>query len=451
MQYRNLVEALKQLPPWMPGVETLVVSMLGMALCWWAEPNDPYFVNSVYPWPVIAPVLVALRYGFFYGTISVALIIVSLILSIQNGWVDYQDTPYSYLVGMALTTMLVGEFRDFSQRQLEVLRQSNLYRQVRLDEFTRNYHLLKVSHDRLEQQLAGHGQSLREALRLLQRKFSHQLSETIDTKQGRQILELLSQYTYIQAVALVNVVDGKVVPKSVAELGSVYEINPEDPLVMRALEERQLMAVPVNKDGQLEPFDSQYIVAAPLVDSENNLYGMIVVKRMPFFALTSHTLTLLAVLVGRIADFINFSRYCEFIEDEEQQWFSVNLIRSAVDAEMIKVPSSLLFIRFNDLELAERVTGLIKDIQRGLDLIISRQSNNSVELLMLLPLTDELGMAGYKHRLELAVRERLGKDFDSLDMHWRQHSIRSRSELTTFFEVEGIDGWQVARHTSNLS
>ncbi len=451
MQYRNLVEALKQLPPWMPAFETAVVSFFGLALCWWAEPSDPYFVLAVYPWPIIAPVLVALRYGFFYGTISVAIIDISLVIAIQQQWVDYSTIPYSYLVGMALTTMLVGEFRDFGQRQLEVLRQSNLYRQVRLDEFTRNYHLLKVSHDRLEQQLAGHGQSLREALRLLQRRFSHKLSETINTKQGRQILELLSQYTYLQAVALVNVVNNKVVPKSIAELGGVYEVEPKDPLVVQAIKERRLMAVPVNKDGQLEPFDSQYIVAAPIIDSENNLYGLVVVKRMPFFALTSHTLTLLAVLVGRIADFINYSKYHDNAEDEEQQWFAVNLIRAALDAEQVQVPSSLLLIRFNSDETAERVTALIKDIQRGLDLVIRCHKEKSNEQLILFPLTDELGLAGYKLRLAQVVRERLGKDLDSMDMELRQHSISNRSELALFLKLEGIDGWQMARHTGNLS
>ena len=47
--------------------------------------------------------------------------------------------------------MLVGEFRDIWDRRLERLDLANDYRQLRLDEFTRAHHLLRISHDRLEQ------------------------------------------------------------------------------------------------------------------------------------------------------------------------------------------------------------------------------------------------------------------------------------------------------------
>ncbi|WVM92368.1 hypothetical protein ULG90_22765 [Halopseudomonas pachastrellae] len=62
-------------------------------------------------------------------------------------------------------------FRDLWGRRLERLQTANEYRQYRLDEFTRAYHVLRSSHERLEQRVAGSDTSLRSTLLLLRRQL----------------------------------------------------------------------------------------------------------------------------------------------------------------------------------------------------------------------------------------------------------------------------------------
>jgi hypothetical protein len=365
----------------------------------------------------------------------------ALVIAIQNQWVAYPDMPYSYLVGMALVAMLTGEFRDFSQRQIDVLKQSNLYRQVRLDEFTRSYHLLKVSHDRLEQQLAGHGQSLREALRYLQRQMSQASEPQLSPRMGRLVLDALSQYTFLQRAALLNFVDGKLEPEPVAELGGLRNVNTDDPLILESLTTRQLVSIPVNRDFKTDIFNTDYLLVVPLVDSEDHVHSLVVVQRMPFFALTQHTLTLLAVMAGRVADFINLARYAVADPSEEHLIFGVNLMRAVRDAEQHQVPACLVVMDIATDADGQTLMNIIYQLQRGLDLIVTLEPAQHQRLLILLPLTDELGLAGYRQRLEEEIRSRLGASLMELPVKWSQHRMTSLPQLKSFLKELNINEW----------
>ncbi|MGI9292528.1 MAG: hypothetical protein ACR2PS_00980, partial [Pseudomonadales bacterium] len=59
-------------------LETVGVSVLTVGLGFLVRPDDPFFVHGDnFPWPIIAPVLVGLRYGFAEAFAAALLIIVS--------------------------------------------------------------------------------------------------------------------------------------------------------------------------------------------------------------------------------------------------------------------------------------------------------------------------------------------------------------------------------------
>ena len=101
------------------------------------------------------------------------------------------------------------------------------FRRLRLDEFARAYHVLKVSHDALEQKVAGGTQNLREALQTLRRQL-------LAAKQPDRpllgienaILALFSHYGWVQTAALFSVDEkGNVEAKAVATMGKAEKIT----------------------------------------------------------------------------------------------------------------------------------------------------------------------------------------------------------------------------------
>ncbi|AHI33126.1 hypothetical protein AU15_09455 [Marinobacter salarius] len=51
-------------------LETLLITAFFLAFSVWHRPDDPFYLTGNFPWPVLGPLLVGLRYGFFMALIS---------------------------------------------------------------------------------------------------------------------------------------------------------------------------------------------------------------------------------------------------------------------------------------------------------------------------------------------------------------------------------------------
>lgn len=102
---------------------------------------------------------------------SASLLVLAMFALRYSGLEGYARIDPSFIVGVLVCGMLVGEVRDLWMRRLERLQMANEYRQYRLDEFTRAHQILRVSHDLLEQRVAGSDQSLRSSLLGLREKL----------------------------------------------------------------------------------------------------------------------------------------------------------------------------------------------------------------------------------------------------------------------------------------
>jgi len=145
-------------------LETLLVTGGAIGLGLWLTPQDPLQMHGGFPWPVLAPLLLGVRYGFVRGLVSASLLVMAMFALRYVGHEGYEQLDPSLIVGVLVSGMLVGEVRDLWERRLQRLQMANDYRQYRLDEFTRAHQILRVSHDLLEQRVAGSDQSLRSSL-----------------------------------------------------------------------------------------------------------------------------------------------------------------------------------------------------------------------------------------------------------------------------------------------
>ncbi len=420
-------------------VETLVISALALGLGWWFSPDDPLQVNATFPWVIVAPLLLGMRYGFVRGLASAALLVAALFAFRVQGVEAYAQVPAAFIVGVLLCAMLVGEFRDIWERRLERLELANEYRQLRLDEFTRAHHILRISHDRLEQRVAGNDQSLRSSLLGLRQLLRELPSEEAPLDAlAETVLALLAQYGSLRIAGLYRVRhDRTPEPQPLATLGEMPALDADDLLVRTCLERGELVSV---RQELLERGEqrahSALQVCVPLVDTDGRILALLAVEQMPFFVFNERTFSLLAILAGHIADLLQSDRRALQLADIDAQRFSQYLKRSLLDARDHGLPACLYAFELTDARYGEEVQRLLEGSQRGLDVQLRlRNDEGRRVLLVLLPLTSAEGSQGYLQRLSLDMMFSDGGLQDVL-----RHAPDPNQRLTAIFATRRMPG-----------
>ncbi len=425
IQANNQIIASEKASAPLRWLEVLVVTAFVVVLCAWNRPDDPFYLNHNFPWPVLAPLLVGLRYGFFMALASCLLILAALGWYLQTP--DAPALPWSWVIGLLGTSLVAGEFRDYWGRRLEKLEAVNRYRSQRLDEFTRNYYLMKVSHDRLEQQVAGSSGSLREALRRLYREVDLAGNNSgLNRESSELMLHQLVRYGQLQSAAIYAVSGDRLTGRPLATTGDYRPIREDDPLIQHALKERTLVSVQTQFREHLEHLDTDLLLAIPFIDSAGNLVAICAVQSIPFFSFQVKTLRLLAILTGHMADIILQQQATDPRETREWRSLYFQLRRLARDAEEFGLASTLLAF---DVEAgyAGPLESRMRKMRRGLDMIASEPLLGRQLIVLLMPLTDELGSAGYLQRLDDDLQQISGHPLsDTAICH--NHSIRSAAE-----------------------
>ncbi|CAD5201802.1 PelD GGDEF domain-containing protein [Pseudomonas sp. FEN] len=435
-------------------LETFLVTALVIGFGLWLTPEDPLQVRGEFPWSLLAPLLLGVRYGFVRGLISASLLVAAFFVLRQSGLAAYAQIAPSYIVGVLVCGMLVGEVRDLWERRLLRLQMANEYRQYRLDDFTRAHQILRVSHDRLEQRLAGSDQSLRSSLLgLRERLRGVPNGEDSLVLLAEPVLTLLGQYGSLRVAGLYRVAQARNAAPTLtllAATGTMGPLDNEDLLVRLCLEREELVSVReelIDSGGQATVSSLQACI--PLVDTQGRILAILAVRQMPFFAFQERTLSLLALLAGHIADLLEHDPQVLQLENADAQNFTRQLKRSLVDVEQHGLSGCLYafeLTRPND-ELAR----LFERSQRGLDLHLTLSNERGHALLLvLLPLTSAQGAEGYLARLGKLIHEHFGMNVELPDLGvnvlpYDLESARERDGLRNFLHNEcGLNVQQVA-------
>ncbi|XAZ50704.1 PelD GGDEF domain-containing protein [Pseudomonas simiae] len=434
-------------------LETLLVTGLAIGLGFWLTPEDPLQMHGGFPWPILAPLLLGVRYGFVRGLFSAVLLVAALFALRYTGHEGYTQLEPSFIVGVLVCGMLVGEVRDLWVRRLERLQMANEYRQYRLDEFTRAHQILRVSHDLLEQRVAGSDQSLRSSLLGLREKLRGMPVEGDALSElAEPIVAMLGQYGALRVAGLYRVDESErnVLPQALAMIGMMGPLETDDGLIKLCLERGELVSVrqELIDAGNAAQFSSLQ-ACIPLIDAEGRLLAILAVRQMPFFAFQDRTLSLLSLLAGHIADLLRRDSQVLRLPDADAQQFSLQLKRSLVDVEQHTLPAGLF--AFEMTRVNDELTRLMARSQRGLDLHLPvRNNRDHALLLVLLPLTSPEGTQGYLARIGLLLHEHFGidTDLDSLGVRVMPFNLEpgcDRNGLRNFLYNEcGLNDQQVA-------
>jgi polysaccharide biosynthesis protein PelD len=393
------------------SLETIGVMALAVGFSWAVHPQDPFWTQSGFPWLWLASTMIALRSGSMLGAAAVGVALACWFALATTGMVS-GEFPRSNFLGGLILALLAGEFSDVWNARLNQSNAVNAYVDERLHALTHHHFLLSVSHDRLEQELIARPYTLREMLNTLRRLVlpEHRKNDTLPG--AAVLLQLLAQSCRLETVALFELRERQLQNTASAVLGDFSGIDTSDAMLAVALESGQLTHV------QSQPFvdvdePSRYMVCAPVLTSSGQLLGVLVVERMAFTALTLETLQFLTVLLAYYADTVEHAPSTQPIIDKYPRCpmeFAVELVRLKRLLEAAFIRSNLVaFAAPTGAATAEWFLRIDR-LKRNVDLGWEHTHEGQRILLMLLPLTDETGVAGYLDRINQMVREQYGTE-----------------------------------------
>ncbi|WP_027856094.1 PelD GGDEF domain-containing protein [Marinobacterium jannaschii] len=372
--------------------EVLLLSLAALVLPLWLVPADPFLSQARFDWNMLLPLLVSLHYGVFKGLVSFLSIAACQYLLLRfhlSG--EFYIPDQQKLAGWGIVILICGEYSQVWKARHESLKAHHVYLQDRFDTFTRYYHLLQSSHNRLEKRLAGQAISLRESLQYLRSRIS-QLPDRDIKGCAQEILEILSSYGGIQVAGFYVSDDGKTLnPIAAASCGSVTPLVADDPLLNCMLENKRTVSI---KDTKQRP---RYQLCIPLTDIQGALYGAVLVESIQFFSLQDKKLTLLTVMASHIGDLLRHQTTLPVLDRSELQTFGHSLTRARHDACEHGSDSQLLRIRA--AQVTDQVLSLfihLEDTRRTLDIYLKASDH---DYLILMPLTNTEDCKAFLNRL----------------------------------------------------
>jgi polysaccharide biosynthesis protein PelD len=405
----QLVERVRPVPPWVVALESLLLAAAVPLIGRWLSREDPFFTQAPVSWALLAPMLAGLRHGFMAGFGCAAGLSFALIGSMRYQWLPVPAPPIQLMVALLLTGMLAGQFSHLWATQARKIAGLYSYQRQRFDEFARNYQLLKVSHDSLEERNAAARGNLRTALTTLRGELLRAPgADSALQARAPVVLEVFQAFGFVQAAALLPVSSSGKVEGPCATLGRVTDRVAFDPLVALAVKARRVVSLShLGREGAGE-MTTSLAAAVPLVDVDGRVWAVLAVQELPFFALTQETLALYALMAGALADTLEFGATVKSYDARSTQRFEQRVRRCLVDARRHGVPASLAVFAVSNAARAGELLPRVLEERRGIDeACLALTPDGGLRLFVLLPLTDAKGAEAYIRRLDKTLQQKL--------------------------------------------
>lgn len=414
------------LSPWNAALRILEAALfiaLALLFSFWSTPTDPFGLASQFPWIWIVPAVLAMRYGTGIGIISVVLLLASwLVWSYLFPSGSGKAFPQVYFLGGLVLTLLCGQFCEVWNARSRRLSAINSYLDERLTMLTKKHFLLRLSHERLEQDLLSKPLTLRESLERMQALTMNQaVSADNPLPAANAFMQILVQSCQLEVAAL-HPCDqhGKVQPQALATLGQVAPLDLSDPLLLYCLEQKKLAHVQTIAMPHQQ--SSRYLICAPLKNFDDSIFGVLVVEKLPFVALNDDMLQLLSVLVDYYADGVQMSGAAHEIVAEVPGCppdLATDIVRLHRLKNNTDIDSALVALVLDDDENSRDMFEQIKRLKRAADVVweISADApsnptpNRRNVLITLLPLAGSAAVEGYLMRIEDVMQAQFGGKF----------------------------------------
>lgn len=424
-------------------VEAAILTAAMPLLGYVTERADPLFLRSAFAWTALAPLVIGLRHGLLPAVASAAALDGLVLVAWKASWPGTETLPSGALIGLMAVALLAGRFSDAWKREAATLERTLGERTRRLRDILRQRVLLELSHDRLEERLARETSTLRDAVVSVARLAESRRGASLEDVAG-PVLELFAAHTMVEIASLHEVEHGALVRHPAGTLGAPRPVDLDDPILQEALRTRRLaFAPPFAPEAREARLHQGLLAAVPLVDTQDELRGVLCVESMPLAALERRNLGAIAIVAGHVADVLSgagepLDRVCG-----DRARFERRLERALRDLEEGDLSSAVLAISIRGGPARTLVEAVLGVALRAVDTaLVARDREGHHTVLVLLPLSGEEGAQAVGRRIDDVVRRELGaapaapglsyvvralREGDTVESMLRQLSPKTRS------------------------
>jgi len=426
-------------PParWIAWLETGVLAVIAPLVGLKVQPDDPFFLKSGFPWPGLAPVLAGLRYGFPQGLGCALMSLLALLAASKMGMGPSTGAVVGqFTFGVLALGMVSGQFRDLWSKRIEKAQADAAFRKGRLDEFTRIYHLLRVSHHKLEQRLAGGTPSLREMLFTLRDALLlARLSDEPLMGISPQVLDIFMSHGGVLVACMFEVgKDGKCGEAPVAYLGSMAPPPTTDKLLVEGLRTGDVVSVNDLFTTRVESA-TELLVVVPLVDIHERVWGLVAIQDMHFVAFQEDNLRMLAILGGYVADLL--ATRLRGTADPTGERFNHHLLRAVHSLRNHGEPAAVVKIHFG-LGQGVALVEPIRNQRRGLNSQwLDTDADGAPVMLVVMPMSDWEAVDGFLRLVTELSRNHLGAAPEEAGVRIRTHVLEPHDTEETVIAALG--------------
>ena len=390
-------------------IEILLISIIIPILGILINPSDIFFLDAPFPWIILPPLLIALRYGTVNGMISLFLIAISILFYISLKGGNLSQFPLHIVSGMIILSLVTGEIIESWKKRFKAQSEEKKYMSERLQQLDNAYRILQVSHGQLEDQFVDKTLSLRKSLELIQTDIDPKSHSPLNLI-AKKMLEVLTQFEWLE-IAAVYAIDDKIgiIERPLVSQGKMPMLIANDDLLNRALKTKKVISI--KKSSYLDhpnKINSNLVAVVPIIDAQQKMWGILAIKQMQFTEFHQQNINVLGLIGNYIANLLSGMK----IATKHSHWKQAfTEIDSALKLIMHhNVDAHLLAFSFPNSAKQKDYCQFIESLSSGLNQRWQIEDSN-LRLLILMPISNPKENQQHLRNLQIQFKNEFGQTF----------------------------------------
>lgn len=405
-------------------LETVVIITIFLLVGYLATPNDICLIQQKIPYLIVVLSILTLFHGFESGFIAMGMLSTAM-------WLSYEKFPYIDFLTLLMMVLIFSEFHYFWTKRIRELKIGDDYKASKLDELSKAFYSLKISHDQLEKNYVVKPMSIRSAVEQIIEKNNHidaNDTNAIDSERYTNFMVLLEKSFNVKSGLIIHKLD-QIHNKTMTLQNSIIAYSStnmdydeaeifDEYLITKAIDYKKPIYIsdeagnPALKENQ----DSKFLAVIPSLYNDE-LIAILAIEKMPFMAFNKENLTSISILLEYITieiykkNILNNSNNLTIIKDDNfrYEYNKLNYLYKKYN-----VNSTILVIKINNEIQTIKIHETIQKLLRSLDIVTYLKNKDTYYLLLLFPLNDKSVALGFLNRLLYNIKSENDKVFEHM-------------------------------------